>query len=202
VLNQMTEGGGLNEALSRRYGVQGPPSQVLASEVFPYVCVSDDGMDPELHLLANSRLAMAQLGDGAGGGATDFSHVMLTNPVGSGVIAVVQDIFTDSGTNRWKLAVQETLSPADTTSAGILRDSRWGFFTRRATCNVENFTGVAIGLDAMLFQPDVRHVRIPIVLAPGSRVIVVPDTEQIAMVGAFVWRERKVGEWERGLPGG
>jgi hypothetical protein len=200
-LNQLTEGGGLNEALSRRYGIQGPPSQVMASEVFPIVPISDEMMDPELHFLAGSRLA--------GGFAAltadpvELPHVGLVNPASSGVIAACSLLIASASVlGRVVLTVARPLPAGLTLTTGAFRDSR-NTLGGLPSCRLATLRspGVTEGGVVYSFQLDAtdREVRVPVVLQENSALLLstVAATEALLQV-SLVWRERRVGSWEGG----
>lgn len=194
--NEMDDGGPLNQVLSRRFGVSGPPSPTVASDVFPTVEVGDEGMSPEYHFLAGSRLALAGFVDSAVSAQNSAGH--LTNPANSGVIAVLERIIVQNSTTAARTAAIRNeggpLSAMDTSPAGFFRESRLNFETARSTLQVGNNTSASqpgqIVMRVVVPPESNLILRIPWVLGPQSRIIVEYLTTNNGITGNFVWRER------------
>lgn len=188
----------ISQALQGRYETRGEaPIFALGSELFPMVGASDTLRDPELHF-PHSRLCCATGIDDAVAG--QISHVHLTNPPNSGVIIVLIGMWVKRDTVPFELAVAVEggpLSVMDTSPAGFLRDSRYGWSTARSLGQVGNHTSVgSIGtiisrVDGAV--ADDYSVNIcPLILGPQSRVLARNLSTNNRLLATFVWRERKI----------
>lgn len=199
-----------NEALARRYGAQGTPVPEMATEFFPVLPISDTLRDPELHFLAGSRLCFAP-GFNPQAGVGTLSMAGLMNRAGTGVIAVVQRIVVRHSANlatTYSLRIEGgPLAAEDSSFAGYMRDSRWGFATRSTleVALLDVASGAAPGTNVVSVQlpttgaggPLTTDLLLPepIVLGPQSRIWVHNGANQETAVG-FFWRERAIQAWE------
>lgn len=198
-MNEPTTIGTLNESLRRRYGIVGQqgPIFTLASDLFPIVNVSDSGIDPELAIYAGQKLGIASATDVAEAGVA--SGVQFRNPEGSGVLAVITSIqarLNSSGTGVTVVLVGTT--PADAEAAGFLRDSRFGT-SARATCVVGPRTiALATGIYSVLTGTvELQAVAAtPLVVAPGTGILVQAAAVNVSISVGMLWRERKLETWE------
>lgn len=207
-MNELTEGAPIGELLGRRYGAQGPLGglvRTVATDLFPIVPVSDELMDPELHFLASSHLCIGRTAIGAT--AAERSHIGLQNPVDSGVLAVVEEVYALVITPgvTITLAVGDTVTSApDNFVNGRHRDSRWPF-DKPSTCllfshSVNTTIGTAVSdrLSPSSGSGSSLLWTMRFVLDPGSQLVVRPGTDNEALTCGFVWRERRLTQWERG----
>ncbi len=182
------------DQLLRRVGdLKGPGSKVseVLTELFPVISVEDVPL--ELMVLQGWRAAMISVGRTAA--VAQVVATNLFNPVGSGVIAVVERILwrnTVSDTIEFDI-VQNTLTGGQT--KGLFRDSRLGG-DRLSTLFATSQTGV--GTDAILGIFTVGDVESELadrnglfVLSPGNGVQVgQAATTNETLVVNYLWRER------------
>lgn len=182
-----------DQLLRRVGGLYGGGSKVVEvlPELFPVIEV--ENTTPELLLLNGWRLAWQNIEQAAT--AAQTSVVSLTNPIGSGILAAVEelDLRVDTADENIQMEVTNTLL----TSAairGLFRDARLGG-TRATACELRNDPNVptGAGLRIRLQNNVVTH------LAPRNGICVLsPGTAlQIGMVGTnqrlavnYYWRER------------
>lgn len=183
-----------NAALARRYDTPNDPVQTIASDAFPVIGVSDTWLDAELHFLRGSRLCGAALLDGPVAGSN--SHVMLINPAGSSVIAVVEQLsaVTTSAVSVG-LLFGSTGSP-DTSQRGLVLDSRnrdASGNAGRSTCSIGNRTivGATVG-EFFYFTNSASHIPMRVVLDPGNVLVIAQETVNVGVLGSFLWRERRI----------
>lgn len=201
-VNEMQTGQRLQTALAQRYGIQSPVSPALATELFPTIEVSSQGIDPELQFLQGTTLCVGLVLDPAV--VAQESHVGLENPANSGVIAVVDQITINNqaGANQdFVLAIEGgALVASDANFSGWVRDSRYGE-ARRTVCQLVTLTGVVapgtIVWSIRILNNSSATIEIPWVLAPQSRLWMFPVTSsQKAAEMGIIWRERPIEQWE------
>jgi len=178
------------------YGGGSKVTEVLP-ELFPVLDL--ENLPMELRLLAGWRSAMIAVQRLAGVG--DVVSANLFNPVGSGIIAVVERVF-------WRLnatddvnitIVQSQLSGGFT--KGLFRDSRLGG-DRLSTLGATTQTGVATtGILTLVSPADVLHRleddRGLFTLSPGNGLQIGYKvvTNKLLVVN-FMWRERTAEQSE------
>lgn len=175
--NEMTEGEGLNRILSNVYGIQGPPAQFMASEVFPMLVMGNER--PEWQALEGRRLAHAQFTDGAVVG--QYSRGGIWNRPSKNAIVVVEHVNayrSAASASDYELRIgvsnQEGPSIWDSTLETQFRDTRWmnDVGTKVPTTNAVILTSVnQIGKAIETFyldQYDNWQLDGPIVLGPGG----------------------------------
>lgn len=204
-MNELTEAGPLNEALARRWGIQGRSVHTMASDLFPVVSIDDERMDAALLLFAGVHLCSGFSNDPAAG-ATFTSHVMLQNPFNSGVVATMMalDILVDAGGSDVLICANRGIVTApDSSAKGFVRDARrgLGISIGRSALDVSNISadGATVGESILIIQaPPDTFVQYPwrFVLPPGSQVVVRPADLNTAIRCNFHWLERRQGRWE------
>lgn len=201
--NEMEYGEAINQALSKRWGVQGPPAGVMASEVFPVLPMDGPGIAPEYHFLANTRMAGGWGTQAAVAG--QYSHVGLSNPEGSNAIIVVTDILitNSNGFTAQAFAVTtEVGNPIASSGGSPFRDTRWGGTGRTSAGYI--WTGanaVQYGDDVGFIQIDnvtqgTRRYPGQWVLGPGGYVAVRTAAVNLIATAAFNWHERAAAPGE------
>lgn len=189
-----------NELQTARYdnlvrrlgGLLGPGSKVTEtlSELFPVF--ETENLPAELMFLGGWVLGMTTQTRGATVGET--SRVQLFNPVGSGKIGVLTDVFfdmNDTGIIAWQ--VNET--PFAAPLGGATRDTHAGFDVGTALVVSSLATGNTPQAGRLQSPgPNLTfhfHVENSIaVLAPGSGVEFGTVEDQKALNATFLWRER------------
>jgi len=193
----MTDGAGLNQALSRRFGVQGAPSPNVASEVFPTVPMEGPSAAPEFAYLRQSRLCEGWGEDAAGAGAR--SAVQLINPSGSGVLGIVDRLFIVNDQASavkgyiWGLKRSTT---TDAAAAAYPRDTR---IPTATTLLVGARTAAHAGDDDMKVYVPASETRIfhgPWILHPGNHLYVQGAEDNLGVWAGFWWEERAATEGE------
>lgn len=196
-----TELGPIGEGFGRRYGQASRALLSLGSDLFATFPLGDADMDMETRVLTGSRRCSVGLFDGAGG-AGNYSTVGVQNPAASGVLAVVEAIMVQSSIGQdysLRLSTVVTAGP-DSVAAGVQLDSRLAF----SPSSLNGFTITAaatIGSNIQSLSCPAVDVRLfpigsGIVLAPGSQLNVNGNPNE-AVSASFVWRERRIGTWER-----
>lgn len=200
-MNEVTQFNQLNDAIKRRYGIQGlGPVGTFASDAFPFVNVSDDALAPELHWLAGSRLCgvhVQRLLD-----AANQSAISLDNPANSGVIAVLERA------QIWcTVAGQMFVTMADNaalggSTAGFFRDGRgWPATPLRTSCVGGTRVGAFSSTLGRMAIPVVNTAfdwTSPIVLTPGERITFATAAVNISVDAVLIWRERRMVQEETG----
>lgn len=196
-MNEPTTVGPLNEILRRRYGVPGQvgPILTLASDLFPFVNLSDDAIAPDIATYAGQKLCI--------GGATDVgdvansSQVQIRNPAGSGVLVVVNRAFVRPSTAMIVQLVQFGTTAADAETQGFLRDTRSSGRAaavtgpRTASAAASPIAQFAMGTDGLeMWTP------FPFVLQPGQGLRFEGVTNNVALTVSWNWRERRLESWE------
>ena len=196
--NEMTSAGPLNQILQKRYGIKGQaPALFMASEFFPMLSIENDR--PEWGFLKGERWGGCDISDAAVGG--QFSHAGISNPSGSGVLAVCRYIWPYSTID---LMVRTLANVAwDLAVNCPVQDLRYGVGLR-STVQAVNLTQVAqagtglarfdfSGAGAITFPIEFR-----IVLPPGAACLISPATAGVAVQGHFQWYERAAEPGELG----
>jgi len=199
IQNEMDDGQGLNQVLSRRYGIQGPPAPNMATEVFPTISV--EPLAPEYQFLCNHRLAVA--GIAQAGVVAERAQVGIQNPVDSGVIAVVEALQVMGVVNSQTFRVFMGVGAQtwDASGTRVFRDTRFGIIANATTLIAVRQSGaVPLGSDttATFIEKADTMVDIPgpYVLGPGGFVTVVQDAVNQSITAMFTWRERAVTKGE------
>lgn len=196
-MNEPTTVGPLNEVLRRRYGVPGQvgPILTIASDLFPSVDVSDDGIAPELAVYAGVKLCIGGAFDAAD--AALSSMVQIRNPTGSGVLAVVDRAHVAPGSSGQIQLVFFGTTAADVETQGFLRDTR---AVGRAAALTGPRTAAAAGSQIAVYTIASTGQDLltgfPIVLQPGQGIRFERTTINISLTVTFTWRERRLESWE------
>lgn len=202
-MNEPTEFGRYNDALSRRYGVQGAPVGTLASDLFPIVQMSDELMDADTFSLTGGlRYAMTRENPAT---AAQFSLVVLQNPVGSNVLAVLEAVVAMNQTQAFLTLIfgVPTLINASRGSPLDLRCEA----TQASALFMGQFTNAVLPTPAAIISAIVTPAGetqdltrfVPIVIPPGRSVAVSSGNVNQAMRMSARWRERRMGTWEAKL---
>jgi len=197
--NEMTEGAALNQALSKRFGVQGAAAPNIASELFPMVPMEGPTAPPEYGFLRNELAYQSFLALAAT--VAVKSHVGLDNGSGSGILAVVDRIELinlDSNPQAFLIGQDIGTVTKDTTSRGYPRDRRAGASN---TSGLISWTRAATSIHAYeLYYPVTANGRVivegPWIMGPGSILWASSAADNQDCYAAFFWRERAVTEGE------
>jgi len=196
--NELESGAGLNQVLSKAFGVQGAAAPFMASEVFPTLVMGNDR--PEWNFLSGDRLCAGAQSDAAV--AAQISQVGLNNPAGSGVIIVVESVTVTDVTGgaarlyRLGLGIGATI---DTATGAAFVDTRWGF-VNTPTGDVYRLTQVARTGTTILTFPvaGAGHTTIkgPWVLAPDGFIVASGNGVASAIDASYSWREYAAADGE------
>lgn len=196
-MNQLTTGGGISEALKRRYGISDErPVESLATDLFPMLDVAD-GQIPDLAWTAGVRICSSF--GGISGVVAKYSGVTLRNPTGSGVLAVVRSIRTD-------VRALLRLNFDDPGSVGVLGitntmiDTRSGDSTavhQRPTLEPREYSSATpTGVLAGFVQAASTSEDFPCVLVPGTALGIWGEVLNTDFFCSLVWQERRQEKWE------
>lgn len=196
--NELQGGAGVNLVLSKRFKIGEAPAPFMASEIFPTFVVENDR--PEFHFLGGSRLWGISGTDLAV--AAQFSAVGVQNPLNSGLISVVKEVWVTSGglpAATFDLRIESAtvgVTP-DTVFQTVFLDTRNGpSVTRVPTTEGLLFTtgGAQPGIGFFRGTTDAsgqfRRIVVDVVLGPGGRMWVTQAGVQIACVASFRGYER------------
>lgn len=171
----------------------------MATDAFPVVDVSDEGMDPELHWLAQSRLCGVYTFQTAD--VANQSGIGFENPASSGVIAVLSRV------DLWisvagAVEITGAAAAAFTGSTpGFFRDMRgWPTTPLRATCRAGVNVGAYSATVGRLFLPanTVYNYDQQFIVTPGERLTIATAAINTRIDAAFYWRERQMVDEEFG----
>jgi len=182
-----------DQLLRRVGGLIGPGSKVseVLSELFPVLDV--ESLNAELAFLAGWRLAFGSLSHNGSSG--DLNHVQLFNPVGSGMIVVLErvDFRSDlAQTIRYGLS---TVALADFTANEAMRDTRQGILLSPVAQlrDVQQVGGIAaVGQIRLIVNVNqtLKEKKGLFVLAPGTGVTFASTVITSFTTMSFLWRER------------
>lgn len=168
---------------------------IMASELVGQVVVQE--WEPELFALRNEHLAIGQAAGGAV--AAEFSHCKLRNPVDSGTLLILEEIWVRTSANLIvELAqVSGVATVGFTDQVTAFRDLRLGGTPLAGTTvgQVSRDTSVALaggtgtGRFAVL-TADSKMLKLVQVLPPNSELIIRGLTVNVALQCTFLWRER------------
>lgn len=179
----------------------------------PYLCFGDPRVFPDWYQALGVRRWMFELQTAAGGAGT-FSHIFVVNPVGSGVVSVL-DFYTvgkDSATAVFMGPRHRTngVPPANPATAvfgngATLIDQRfakasvarattqlWSLVDATGSYRAQNFDSIA-GAGAAVPR------RVPVVLGPGDAVVFDAETNNTIMDIVVAGYERDLQSGELGL---
>jgi hypothetical protein len=191
--------GRFNRLLQKMLQLKGPaPAPQLSSEITPALDVED--IPVELRVLMNYNLYGVALQVPAV--AAQNAGAQLRNPLGSGVIAVIEQIFFSASAASVAAVTTAYNNPANMTNSfvGTRRDLR-AQGTSQIPSSGNNFADLAFGLyqgtfAAASMTPLIldRHQEIPVL--PGQAVRVNNSTQNTQTWISIIWRERAIEESE------
>lgn len=161
----------------------------VADQVYPMM---DVWGRPEWAALREENLAMGW-GYQAAGGAGTRSHVQLWNPTTSKRIIVCEGMYTTYATD-WYINLYNVALTTNVTANKGARDTRTLIdFTnpdRKTLGEIRTQANAGVLGIARHFRTAAGTVSIPIVLAPGTGVMILPSADNVALYGNFWWYER------------
>jgi len=179
---------------------EGAPSPILAPEIIPVVVLENDR--PEWRFLEGVILR-AGGGSQAAGGAGTVAMYGLRNPVGSNALLVVERVFI--GTTTISVFTIQTLNQDSALTAanfGFPRDNR---VSGAAGAVAKAGVGICVGgsaatgftnakdLVSLLVPANVTSVfDLSFVLQPGTELIILCGTANLAFRASFAWSERSM----------
>lgn len=192
---------GYSEALRRRLnldGDQGP--RELGPEIHPIFDVEPG--PPDWQYLAAVRRMSGFANQAAV--AAEFQEIIFSNPVGSGVIAVLEEMGMSCTTT---CVFQVGYGSSAATGQGPSLDTRWFVPATgpvgRAACRISARTNAASSLLTGNYVTDLLAntpwaIRPGWVLTPGFNIVVAPTVQNLAIRAWFQWRERAMQTFEAG----
>lgn len=197
-MNDLTTGGGISEALKRRYGiVDERPVQTMATDLFPVIDVAD-GAQPSMDYLAGVRHACGWASVAAVAG--QYSGVYLRNPTGSNSLIRVRRWYgIVSGILRLSFDDPGTIGTLIGVAGRTILDTRSG-----SSSTVHQLPAGEIRAYATATPPGILIAQVPIdyvdlppiVLVPGTAIGISPTVVNTTMNGHIEWWERKLEAWE------
>ena len=167
---------------------------IMASELVGYITVQE--WSPEFYMLRDEKMAIGLANQGAV--AAEFAHCKIRNPDLSGNLVILEQIWINPSANSDILIAREGIELAGFAQAATaFRDSRAG----QAVAIGETVAQVSTNSDAAALGGagitrlsvnaiDSLQLKFPMVLEPGTGLIVREITVNIALRVTFVWRER------------
>jgi len=191
------------DQLVRRVGaLYGGGSKVVEvlPEVFPVLEL--ENTTPELLALSGWRTAWQSTERPAPVAMTSTSQ--LSNPPGSGVLAVVTMLICSGDVAFVFGAELQTASIGGTPIRGLFRDSRFGI-PRNTALTVESVDGGVVGGGLRLQVASAEQVFLRddngiVVLTPGGRLTVGALNDGVRLTVNYFWRERQAQESELNFP--
>lgn len=180
--------GRFNRALSRLFRIADTPAPSVAPEIMPVHIASPDG--PENVVLREERRYI--FGQGQVGTALLTGVISLTNPAGSGILAIIEEVMVaSSAPESVFFGGNDTTPSGGAPFSGFPLDSRIGTGASVAFVSSLGLAGpsllggqAVIGSNVTLFLP-VRAV-----LAPGTSFRVTGQIGVQTTIASFIWRER------------
>lgn len=157
---------------------------------------------PEWAYLRHERLAASATFGAAV--VAEFAAVGVLNPVGSGMLVVVEAISVSNGAAAGQYLIKQAtsavvLATLAVTTTGFVRDRRWmdsASFLPRAQSLTGTDVAAIVGttheemrVGANVSAPAV--VCVPIVIPPGHAVIVNNTATNVGFTASIAWRERQ-----------
>jgi len=174
-------------------GIIGPGSKVaeVITELFPFIDVEKP--PAELYLLGGTVLGMgAHRFTGAAG---QVPKVQLFNPLDSGLIVTVTDVyFSVNAVTQIRLA-RETVPLTAGNALELARDTRQ-ILTNRPGAQMRSESAVAFIGANMIFRPQANvttHIRSDndvMVLSPGNGITISTELFAAQIIVTYLWRER------------
>jgi len=180
----------------------------LSDEVIPTFEIQN--WEPELYALRRERLLLGSTAIGPSAG--EFSHVGLTNPLGSESLVVVEKIVISGDSTASFIFFGALSNEQLTTSLGWgelvygNRDLRWpGGGTPSATLAAARFVSLnaAVAQGVNVFTGTVESAAprplepFPLILAPNTGLLFRPAAQATQMRVGMFWRERPFNSQER-----
>lgn len=187
--------GRFNSILNKLLGMkEGAPSPQVSSDIVPTIPLEVDR--PEWRYLANERLCWAGVVRAAV--AAQNSSILLYNPSGSNVIAVVTNVQPALNAGQTVYAGHYDLNPvvAGWSQAGSgLRDSRFSRTTQITTCQTYTLAQVGVAVTTILWRYNMYGqpcppIPFPIILTPGTGLAVAASAVNNTLDCSFAWTER------------
>jgi len=183
-------------------GIIGPGSKVseVITELFPMIDVEDP--PAELMLLGGTVLGVGSADVTAA--ATLFPKIQLFNPVDSGQIVTVTDIYSNCTTTTQIRVARTTNTLASGIATQIARDTRQIVTSLPTAQMFSEATLVFIDANMKFRQPAGTTLHIEskndvMVLAPGTGIVVSNEISATRQIVTFFWRERQAETSELSL---
>lgn len=196
--------GRYNRALQKQLGIKGePPSPQLTSEITPILEL--DKLPLELRFLHGWRVWAAGVDTGPSAG--NLNGLRLRNPVGSGVVGIIEKATFNAVGAAESFSLQKQFGTVDLTTPfiAIPRDVRGGPASTSASVLIPSFGNPAATAGGLLFVAQmlastsydfITYENQEIVLAPGDSATIYSTTVNVESRMSFWWRERALEEGE------
>lgn len=174
------------QKLGRAYGLTDLPITGVAPELVPVVIVGDL-TSPAEHDAGDIRYCV---GNGSqGGAASNYAHVQLLNPPGSGITVIVQTLVVAIET-AGDVQVRLYDTPLTTATTRRFRDTRiTGTPVGQArTQNETSRLGTSV-LSLGLVADASEQIQLDFVLKPGTGILVSPYTADVQCTAGWLWVE-------------
>lgn len=197
---------GINQFLQRRLNITDAPApaSTLAPEVMPVVQVMPPSQEDAF--LRGERLCAAATAVGAL--AANYSVVTLFNPVGSGILVLVDDVILNSGSTTFSMLcyLERVQLPTFATQGSGVRDSRWGLATNRSaavfaagqTATAPNIAWIYFARPQVVAGLAPSRYNLGCVLTPGTMLLLFPEIVNASQNSTIFWRERPAQPSELG----
>ncbi len=184
-----------NELVKKLLGAKGgEPMTELAAELLPVIILEQER--PEYAIYKSELLWMCSVGQAASVG--NFSHVGVRNPVGSGIISVVEAFAIDvPALVNMVITAHAPVQAGATLTASVQRD-----FRAKGTPVTQAVAFVNVGIiGATAGQMEVPAGMAPaplsVVLGENNEILFVPQAANTTIAGWILGRERPVETSER-----
>ena len=173
---------------------EGAPAPTLAPDIFAMMALEVDR--PEWKFLAGERLSSGSRSIAAGGAGT-YGNLVLWNPSGSGVIAILSQVHNLTNAER-VFSVAATATDVSGTYTAVsyrgLRDSRWGVLANaKPTCLLYSLATASPTSTNVLTQIRLSAARTfesDWVIAPGTGLSFIDLVANESFNLSLTWRER------------
>jgi len=168
---------------------------IFASELVGQVVVQE--WEPEFYKLRDENLCIGLAAQA--GVAAEFTHVKLRNPIGSGNLVVLEEVWfrPAAGVSIEMAQVISVATVGFTNQATAFRDMRAGGLpgvgVTVAQVSIETNVAPLGGTAIARLQPlatDTMRLKLTMVLPPNSEIIFRALTVNVGMQVTFLWRER------------